>query len=367
MDGTDGMDRLDRRENWDQDPPGSTQDEHDEQRSHQAEGFTDPREVPAVLPGRFLRNPAPSAPQRQSMPPIPAEDATPTRSVPVLSRPGYLSGVGGASPVPSSPAPSGAYIVEETQEMVVMPGASSSSLDESSAPRPRVVNAAGAAAAAYQQFDRTGSYPAAQPQPWARNGDGAPRYPGQRNAEMAADGSGADAAGDAGPSYQRMGPVGRAAAPPAGHDHARAALPPAGVSLFGPAVERGTVTIVLSANHAAAFSYLFGFLTGIFFYFGERENRYVRFHAWQSSALSLFLIFLGVFVYGGVWLEFIKVDDPAWNVVTLIAATLVAFAMFLLWLWVMAEAWVGHYVRLPIIGYWAEYFAAPHAAYSQEP
>ena len=48
------------------------------------------------------------------------------------------------------------------------------------------------------------------------------------------------------------------------------------------AAPNGYVTITLNANNAAGFSYLFGWLSGIFFYFTERTNRFVRFHAWQS-------------------------------------------------------------------------------------
>jgi len=148
---------------------------------------------------------------------------------------------------------------------------------------------------------------------------------------------------------------------------ARAALPAhGGASLFGPEVDQGTVAIVLSANHAAAFSYLFGFLTGIFFYFGERENRYLRFHAWQSSALSAVMIVVGVVVYFGIWLEFVKANDPVWNVVLVTGGIIVLFAMLALWLWTMARAWAGHYVYLPIISRWAELFATPHDEIAQD-
>ena len=41
----------------------------------------------------------------------------------------------------------------------------------------------------------------------------------------------------------------------------------------------------LDANVAAALSYLVGFVTGIIFLLVEKENRFVRFHAMQSTLL----------------------------------------------------------------------------------
>jgi len=168
--------------------------------------------------------------------------------------------------------------------------------------------------------------------------------------------------------HQQPSAAGRTGGAPQLPQRARAAVPaPSGASLFGPEVDQGTVAIVLSANHAAAFSYLFGFLTGIFFYFGERENRYLRFHAMQSTFLSAVMILVGVLVYAGIWLEYIKVNNPALNDVLIFGGVIVLIAMLALWLWTMANAWTGHYVRLPIISRYAEYFATPHDAYSQEP
>src|ERR1043165_9158041 len=45
----------------------------------------------------------------------------------------------------------------------------------------------------------------------------------------------------------------------------------------------------IDANIAAALSYLVGFVTGVIFLLVEKENRFVRFHAMQST-----LLFLGI-------------------------------------------------------------------------
>ena len=38
----------------------------------------------------------------------------------------------------------------------------------------------------------------------------------------------------------------------------------------------------MTANVAAGLSYALWWVTGIVFWFAEKRNRYVRFHAWQS-------------------------------------------------------------------------------------
>jgi len=41
----------------------------------------------------------------------------------------------------------------------------------------------------------------------------------------------------------------------------------------------------MDANIAAALSYLVGFVTGVIFLLVEKENKFVRFHAMQSTIL----------------------------------------------------------------------------------
>ncbi len=434
MDGTDGTDRmdgsdgLDRRpewnQRWNQDPSvgaqgpgpsqgqGDAQDRDDPRDAQQTLGPTDARELPAIpIPGRFLRNQAPHGPASPPSPssassPSPAlsagDDLAPTRSIPVLSRPGYAPGASaygsasgnGLAPTPAWPAqsasapsapaspvaPHGAYIVEETQELVVpaTPAAQSPaahpSVGEPSAPRVSVLNAAGAAAAAYRQPEDVGRQRATPEALSWRGGEGL-AAPGNGMSSWASQaqppaGGGYSGAGAAAGNQPPRAPADAAATPVARQQPQAAAPPHAGPSHVGwhAAENWGTVSITMSANTAAGLSYLFGFLTGIFFYFGERQNRYVRFHAWQSTALSLILILLGALVYVGVWIETIKVQDAAWTVVTLLLAGLIGLGMFVLWIWIMAAAFSGHYVRLPIIGDRAEYFAAPpHDLYSQYP
>ena len=92
------------------------------------------------------------------------------------------------------------------------------------------------------------------------------------------------------------------------------------------------------ANVAAALSYLVGFVTGIIFLFVEKENRYVRFHAMQST-----LLFAGIVLV-----------DILLQIVPLLGALLVVFIVIplsaFLWLFMMFKAYQGEEFKLPLVG-----------------
>jgi uncharacterized membrane protein len=93
-----------------------------------------------------------------------------------------------------------------------------------------------------------------------------------------------------------------------------------------------------SANVAAAASYFLGFVTGIVFLLTERENRFVRFHAMQST-----LVFLGIVAI-----------DVLLQLVPFIGALVVIFivlpASAVLWLVLMFKAYQGEEFSLPVVG-----------------
>ena len=97
----------------------------------------------------------------------------------------------------------------------------------------------------------------------------------------------------------------------------------------------------LDANVAAALSYLVGFVTGIIFLVIEKENRFVRFHAMQST-----VTFLGII---GI--------DILLQIVPILGALMVVFlvipASAVLWLVLMYKAYQGEEFRLPIVGQFA--------------
>jgi uncharacterized membrane protein len=94
----------------------------------------------------------------------------------------------------------------------------------------------------------------------------------------------------------------------------------------------------IDANLAAALSYLVGFVTGIIFLLVEKENRFVRFHAMQST-----LLFAGIVAI-----------DILLQLVPILGALVVVFVVIpasaILWLLLMFKAYQGEEFRLPLVG-----------------
>jgi uncharacterized membrane protein len=110
--------------------------------------------------------------------------------------------------------------------------------------------------------------------------------------------------------------------------------------MTGPATDSSSTG--LDPNLAAALAYLAGFVTGIVLLIVEKENRFVRFHAMQSTVL-----FVAVLVF-----------SVALNSIPLLGPIMYAFVMFpavvILWLVMMFKAYKGERFKLPVIGDFAE-------------
>lgn len=124
----------------------------------------------------------------------------------------------------------------------------------------------------------------------------------------------------------------------------------------------GATTFVITAETAAGFSYLFWWISGLVVYFNERENRYVRFHAVQSilltGALSVFSVV--AFTIAALFNDFYQSSHMGfWHTLSMGTFVLSLFVVVFPWLAVMLAAWTGAYLQLPIIGDYAERFAAP--------
>ena len=94
----------------------------------------------------------------------------------------------------------------------------------------------------------------------------------------------------------------------------------------------------LDANLAAALSYLVGFVTGIIFLLVEKENRFVRFHAMQST-----MLFAGI-VLVDILLQVIPILGA------LVVFLVVVPASAVLWLFMMFKAYQGEEYKLPLVG-----------------
>ncbi len=101
-------------------------------------------------------------------------------------------------------------------------------------------------------------------------------------------------------------------------------------------------SIGLDSNVAGALAYGLGWVTGLAFLLAERDSRFVRFHALQSTivfgTLSLaWMVSLSIPVFGGV-LAFVIV---------------LPFSLGL-WLLLMFKAYQGKLYKVPIAGEMAE-------------
>jgi uncharacterized membrane protein len=104
----------------------------------------------------------------------------------------------------------------------------------------------------------------------------------------------------------------------------------------------GTTSSGLDANLAAALTYSVGWVTGVAFYFLEQDNRFVRFHALQST-----------FVFGALslaWMIALSVPFLGWIVAFLVIPPVSA----VLWLFLMYKAYQGERYKVPGAGEMAE-------------
>lgn len=94
----------------------------------------------------------------------------------------------------------------------------------------------------------------------------------------------------------------------------------------------------LDANLAAALTYLVGFVTGIIFLLVEKENKFVRFHAMQSTLLFLGLVAIDIL------LQLVPILGA------LVVFLIVLPASAILWLLLMFKAYQGKEFKLPLVG-----------------
>lgn len=95
----------------------------------------------------------------------------------------------------------------------------------------------------------------------------------------------------------------------------------------------------LEPNAEAALSYLIPPITGIAFYIIEKENKFVRFHSFQS-------ILFGVVAYG---LMTIVGSFKPW-VIGHMLAPFVSLGIFGLWLYLIWEAYNNREFEIPYLG-----------------
>jgi uncharacterized membrane protein len=104
---------------------------------------------------------------------------------------------------------------------------------------------------------------------------------------------------------------------------------------------KGKSSTGMDENVAALVTYVFGLVTGIIFLVIEKESKFVRFHAFQSILISAVYIILNMV------LGFLPIIG--WLLTLLLAPI-----FFILWLFLLYQAYQGNLFKLPVIGDIAE-------------
>ncbi len=101
-------------------------------------------------------------------------------------------------------------------------------------------------------------------------------------------------------------------------------------------------SIGLSQNVTAALAYFFAFVSGIVLLLVEKQNKFVRFHAMQST-----ILFGAVFVVNWVLSSFSFLGiDVLWFFLSIPLGLLI----FVLWIVLMVKAYQGEEYKLPVVG-----------------
>ena len=101
-------------------------------------------------------------------------------------------------------------------------------------------------------------------------------------------------------------------------------------------------------NLVAALSYLFLFITGVIILFVEKNDKFIRFHAMQST-----IVFGGLFVFNFV-INLIFVPLAVIGVLATLISTLISIVALIIWVVSMIKAFQGQMFKWPIIGDLAE-------------
>ena len=119
----------------------------------------------------------------------------------------------------------------------------------------------------------------------------------------------------------------------------------------------------LSPNAAALVSYIWVPVTSVLVLVTEKQNRLVRFHAWQSLffGLSIFALTMILSVVIGVVMLVGGVVSPYAGILVSLVSLLVwlVSALAILGVWVMClfKAYRGDMYKLPVVGNYAEKMA----------
>jgi uncharacterized membrane protein len=106
-------------------------------------------------------------------------------------------------------------------------------------------------------------------------------------------------------------------------------------------IEKKKTSLGLDENLEALLAYVLTWITGIIFYLLEKESKFVKFHALQSTiaflALQIVAMFFGIIPLFGVFL-----------------AGIIGLISIIAWIVCMVKAYQGEWFKLPVAGDLAE-------------
>ncbi|HEV2237986.1 MAG TPA: hypothetical protein VGR57_15100 [Ktedonobacterales bacterium] len=120
----------------------------------------------------------------------------------------------------------------------------------------------------------------------------------------------------------------------------------------------------------AGLSYLGWWFTGLLIYFSERQNRFVRFHALQSTIFTGGLTIFAIFAYIIPSLlndAYLATHNHVFATLAIGIALLMFSLVFIAWLTPLIAAWKGHWLRIPYVAPYAERYTAPLAEDAERP
>ncbi len=107
------------------------------------------------------------------------------------------------------------------------------------------------------------------------------------------------------------------------------------------AKDLGKTSTGIQPNVAALLSYVLGWITGLIFFLIEKENKFVRFHAFQS------IVVFGAFTVLSIVLMVIPVIG--WALIPILYVV-----ELILWIVLMIKGYQGEKFKLPVAGDMAE-------------
>ena len=129
------------------------------------------------------------------------------------------------------------------------------------------------------------------------------------------------------------------------------------------AKEKAKSSMGMEENIASMLCYIVVWVTGFIFFFMEKENKTIRFHALQSILTFLPLTVIGWIFYGPLGISYTRYSNPygggyGYGIPTVsifwYIGMLINVVMFILWLILVFKAYKGEKFKLPIIGDIAE-------------